>query len=369
MLRGLLDAFTPSPEVQPTNALNPRALLYGAGTGLLGLLNDRKSPLVANAFAGAEQFNQQQKKQEMLQTLNDPAVLTDPNRKQQVALALLRSGDKDLIGIAGKLLSTGASNSPYTLSPGQIRYDANGNVIADRSQDVSASTRATNDRSNLITWTSLPQDWRSNWLAITNAMGYSQREGIDAYLAKKTPEQLAAAKGIPADLVPDPAYPPTRKQIEQLQGRLASQKEIEVLDEFITKSQSPYATRIGGYSPQLAKDMFSNDPKTQDKVADFVAAKMLQVEGFAARFKGLGGNVSEAAIDKLMKESLADFKIPGVALNETIWNKASKKVTQKIIEAGNAANKTILSQGRREQATAGNEKKGINYDPETGAFS
>jgi len=324
------------------------ALMGGLSEGLFAKMQDRNNPIVPTVVAGTQRGEEEAKKQLIAQKLSDPNFLNDPDARKQLASVLFSMGDPKSLELATKLaFPSNGSNSGFSLAPGAVRYDAQGNVIASRKDDISPSGRSSQTRGELMRWTSLPVDWRSNTLAIGNALGYSARETEDAFIAGKSLEDMAKDKGLPADILPDPAYPPTKAQINAIQQRRGAQAEIEVLDKFITPAQAPYAQRVNGFPVQLAADSISADPKAQERVSDYVAAKMLQVEGFAARFKTLGGNVSEAAIDKLMQESLADFKIPGIVITPNIWEKASKKVTQKILEAGQAANKVTLRSGMK----------------------
>lgn len=269
----------------------------------------------------------------------------DPKTKA-LAGALIQAGSYDK---AYELLKP-AKAEPYTLGKDQIRYGANNEIVARGPQGSPDDNKLKQGSFDLRRWESLPATWRSNYLAIANGMGISSDEALDAFTSKKSLKQLAKERGIDENMIPDPSYPPTNAQINAIQQRTGAVAEMKVLDDFITGAQKPYSQRVAGISPTLTKDsalILAGKAKedVKNRFAQNVAAKILQTENFAARFKSLGGNVSESAIENLMRESLADFKIPGITLTPEIWGMAQEMVKNKLMEAATAANRSTLRSG------------------------
>lgn len=333
------------------------------GLGLLNKMDNRDSNILTTAIPLYQQFNETAKKQTALTNLkntilNSPALKDDATRAIASALAQI-DPVKAVQFIKQKEVSD------YTL--GNTRFSGKTNQPL-ASAPESVGNQISKDRLKFNYWSSLPVDTRSNIIAVSNAMGFGPREAEDAFIAGKTLKDLAIEKKIDPNLIPDPAYPPTKAQINQIQQSTRALKEMDVMDNYISKWQAPFAQRFSGWSPASISASLRSSKEDKTKIAHFIAAKILQTEGFAARFKGLGGNVSEAAIDKLMKESLADFKVAGWQSTPEIWEEAQSEVSRVIKEAAQAGNRLGLRQGIVDKKEE-NQTKTWVYNSSTGTLS
>lgn len=355
MLRKLfgLDAESTEPTDQSLSPVGPfsgwQNGLTTLGLGLLAKGQNRDADLMGTVLPMAQKMAEQRQAQEIrsrvVKSFGEALQNADPKTKA-LAGALIQAGSYDK---AFELLKP-AKAEPYTLGKDQIRYGADNQPVARGPQASPEEEKLKQGSYDLRRWESLPATWRSNYLAIANGMGVSSDEALDAFTSKKSLKQLAKERGIDENMIPDPNYPPTNAQINAIQQRRGAVAEMQVLDDFITGAQQPYSQRVAGISPTMAKDGAlittgrAND-EVKGRFAQNVAAKILQTENFAARFKSLGGNVSESAIENLMRESLADFKIPGVTLTPEIWGMAQQMVKSKLMEAATAANRVTLRSG------------------------
>lgn len=110
-----------------------KGLLYGAGLGLLAKMQDANNPIVPTAIQGAQQYEQEAKKQQINALLSNPGLLNNPEALKQLAPMMITSDDPKLKEFGLKLMM--GTGEPFTVKPGEIRYDAFGRPIVDRSKD------------------------------------------------------------------------------------------------------------------------------------------------------------------------------------------------------------------------------------------
>lgn len=120
------------------NSPQGQSMMGGVGAGLLAKMQNRKDPVVPTVFAAADQYKKQMARKQFADALSNPAVMNNPEMRKQLGSYMINSDDPKLEEFGLKMMfGDKDSMKPYTLSPGQNRYDENNKLVVDRSKDVS----------------------------------------------------------------------------------------------------------------------------------------------------------------------------------------------------------------------------------------
>lgn len=346
-----------------------QALVSGVGNALLAKSQGNDAAVFPSFTGAIKSYQDKARNDAIAQAMSNPEALKDPEARKQLGLYMINSDNKDLQTTGFKLLFGSGENKPVSVSAGGTLVDpTTGKVIYQAPASTTQSNLADyrQQRLTMNQWTSLPTDNKKSLLAQARGMGYDDNDAAKLFSQGKSIEDLATAKGLDPNNLPDPDYAPAGSNVAQAQKRNQQLTEINKLNPILTSAMAPYSRRIAGYSiAQIAQAISNDDP---DQQAKFLAAQALTPEMSALRAKAMGANVGIETLREIQNASMGNIKSYNALVSPEVYTKANQYIDQWLEDAVTASNKVAFggkNQGQQDQSVSG----GRTYDPSTGQWS
>jgi len=157
----------------------------------------------------------------------------------------------------------------------------------------------------------------------------------------------------PETMTLEPKYLPTKTVINQNEVAGGKEAELNYLDNWMTNSLAPYATKFDGYSPAQIADSFKTDKASIDKQANFYAARMMTTQMAAIR-NGIDGVENGIEAVKLVRDlTYGDMKTLQPTMTPEVFQKTQEILDQKVKGAFEARKKEIYGSGSSDQSSQG----------------
>lgn len=343
------------PPVTPPVAQNPeqggimgwlnsdqgKSILSGLGAAMSAKAADRHSTMTPEFEAGMAAYK---KKADLsaLETQLKGMNLT-PEQKALLGYAVQSQDPKLLDSVSKSIFATGKAAAPYTMSPGQIRYDAQNHPVVDRSKDQAPGSQLAGERLSMNKWSALSMNQRQALVAQAAGMGIDPVEANNRFIAGESLNDMAKRQGLDPHNMPTPIFPTTTGSLTKIQRRQQALAEMDSLGKKIAKWTEPYAQRWHGWSAPAITDAMSG--KNTEQLSEFLAAKGLALEQAAIRTNALGGQVGEGILHAMVESSMGHIEFPTSLVNSELYKKTQEKIDSAIHESVQKANKVGLSPG------------------------
>lgn len=206
-----------------------------------------------------------------------------------------------------------------------------------------SSAGSSEDRKRQLTtpWANMTTTQRENMAALANGLRIRPDAFTKGMLEGKTFEQIGAENGYsPQDIESVmPKYFATASNVTQQNQREQNLAELEVMEDTITDWMAPYARKFAGMSPKQIADSFGG--KNIDSLAKYYAALSLQPEMAALRIKVMGGNMSHAGLEEIVKLALGKGKISEAMVGPEVYKKM-QHYTQELLKKGAEASRQSI---------------------------
>ena len=303
-----------NPPVQPKPAqsnsifTDPKSIALLVGLTLAQKMNNKNASLLDVLPTVQTIYNQSRQQAAITQLKEDiknSPALKDPATRALVS-DLVATGEPSLISKAYDMIKTPVAQ-PYTLSPGQVRYDANGNVVA----SVPITTTETQIQKNLEAAGYKPgtpeyKEALENYLVGGGRSGGVGKQAISLFKSQlkfehpdwdnKKLDKAASAyfegKNVLEDGSVLPSLSGTAQQYRDQAMKAgttaalitrgvqanAGEAELQVLNNLAMEDAKPYARSVFGKSPQQIIDTFKSDDDSQSRLGKFIASQAAQYE-------------------------------------------------------------------------------------------
>jgi len=199
---------------------------------------------------------------------------------------------------------------------------------------------------NSHVWSSMPSSSKENLTALANGLGIRPDVFTRGMTEGKTFEQIASEHGYQPDDIAEviPKYLATTSNVSQENDRRKNLAELSVIEEKVTEWMAPYARKFAGMSPKQVIDSFQG--KNTDDLAKYYAALALQPEIASLRIKAMGGNMSHAGLEDIIKANFGKSKINESQVGPEVYKKMNHYLAEILKEGSQAATREIYGRGR-----------------------
>lgn len=212
------------------------------------------------------------------------------------------------------------------------------NAKAEKAKKAENPTKAARQEQlvNSHQWNSMPSSSKENLVALANGLGIRPDDFVRGMTQGKTFEEIAAEHGLdPAEISKViPKYLATTSNVTQENERQKNLAELGVFEETVTDWMAPYIRKVAGMSPQQIVDTLKGE--NIDALAKYYAALSLQPEIAALRIKVMGGNMSHAGLEEIVKASFGKSAINESMVGPEVYKKMNHYL-QELLHKGSAA--------------------------------
>lgn len=210
----------------------------------------------------------------------------------------------------------------------------------------------------------LTADQKRRWIGQAEGMGVGANEAREFFNKGGSIQDLAEAKGVDPNNLPESIYAPTTTDITRAHFRQQAVAEIDAIQPLITEALAPYAQRVAGFSPvQIAEAIQGDNPDGQAK---FLAAKALMPELSALRIKAMGGQVGIEAIREVQAASMASLSSFQGLVSPEVYTAAQQYMQEWINSASKTANAMAFNPERGQNKEIGSSNTNNNQEDPLG---
>jgi hypothetical protein len=189
---------------------------------------------------------------------------------------------------------------------------------------------------NSHVWNSLPASSKENLTALANGLNIRPDVFVKGMTEGKTFEDIAEEHGIDRSKASEviPKYLATTSNVTQQNQRQQNLSELSAIENLTTDWMAPYSRKFAGMSPKQIVDSFGG--KNDDALAKYYAALALQPEIAALRIKAMGGNMSHAGLEDIIKANFGKSKISEAQVGPKVY-KLMNHYLAEALKAGSSA--------------------------------
>lgn len=192
-------------------------------------------------------------------------------------------------------------------------------------------------------WDSMNDAQKAHTAGVANAIGIPPHELMAELNRGKSFQEVAKERGYSVEDLRKvvPKSIPTTSNITQQKSQDAAEAGLATIEDRMGDWMAPYIQTFRDYSILQTVDALKGESK--EKQAKYLAARALQPEVSLMRLNAMGGNVTQGAVNEMIKKTLGEAKVVQAFIEPEVYVLMQKYIQETLKEAVGASRKAMYN--------------------------
>lgn len=192
-------------------------------------------------------------------------------------------------------------------------------------------------------WDSMNDAQKAHTAGVANAIGIPPHELMAELNRGKSFQEVAKERGYSVEDLRKvvPKSIPTTSNITQQKSQDAAEAGLATIEDRMGDWMAPYIQTFRDYSILQTVDALKGEGK--EKQAKYLAARALQPEVSLMRLNAMGGNVTQGAVNEMIKKTLGEAKVVQAFIEPEVYVLMQKYIQETLKEAVGASRKAMYN--------------------------